>query len=316
MNLTYKILWIDNDLQSYIDNGEVKSVADFLSDRGFEPIIETVLDEANLDISLSKYDYDLIISDYNLENTTGDVVIENIRNTKHLDTEILFYTAQSSYKTKTEVKERLAFIERLTFQIGRETLLDKIEKVISLTLQKLIELNATRGLITAATSDLDVEIENIYNIVINLPVNESLQHKIAQIFKTDYKEVSKNLLNRCKSQRINHISDYLNYFALSDSFRKWDIVKELLKLHNFAGFDLDLFKQYKTDIIEIRNKFAHAKAEEIEGKIVLKSQLGKEDFEFDEAKCIEIRKKLISHKKNIAGLKNILNQTENKNILQ
>jgi DNA-binding response OmpR family regulator len=115
MNLSYKILWLDNDLQSYIDNGSVKSVEFFLSERGFEPIIEKVFDEKNLDITLSKYNYDLIISDYNLENTTGDIIIDDIRNVKRLDTEILFYTAQNSYKTKPEVKERLAFIERLTF---------------------------------------------------------------------------------------------------------------------------------------------------------------------------------------------------------
>ena len=302
MNLSYKILWIDNDLQSYIDNGSVKSVENFLSEKGFEPVVEKVFDEANLDNALSKHSYDLIISDYNLENTTGDVVIENIRNVKHLDTEILFYTAQSSYKTKPEVKEKLAFIERLTFQIGRDTLLDKIEKVIGLTIQKLLELNATRGLITAATSDLDVEIENAYNIIIDLPVENELQPKIAKIFQADYKEISKNHLKHCKSQRSNYISDYKGYFTLSDSFRKWNIVKELLKLHNFTNFDLDLFKRYKTEIIEIRNKFAHAKAEEKDGIMVLKGQFGKEDFEFDEVKCIEIRKNIIEHKKNISNL--------------
>lgn len=40
MKLEYKILWIDNDLQSYIDNGSVKDVEDFLIEKGFEPVIE------------------------------------------------------------------------------------------------------------------------------------------------------------------------------------------------------------------------------------------------------------------------------------
>lgn len=136
MKLEYKILWIDNDLESYIDNGSVSSIEHFLLERGFEPIIEKVFDETDLDLFIELHDYDLIISDFNLENTTGDLIIEEIRNTRHLDTEILFYTAQDSYKNKPEVKERLAFIERLTFQIGRDTLLNKIEKVIELTLKK------------------------------------------------------------------------------------------------------------------------------------------------------------------------------------
>jgi len=305
MNLNYKILWIDNDLQSYIDNGAVKTIEDFLSERGFEPIIEKVLNESDLDDVLAKHDYDLILSDYNLETTTGDIIIEKIRNEKRLDTEILFYTAQSSYKNKPEVKEKLAFIERLTFQIGRDTLLDKIESVITLTIKRLLELNATRGLITAATSDLDVEIERICEKIIDLRTDE-LKPKIAKIFERSYNEISKKHLNDCKKQRSNTYN-YKKYFTLLDSFRKWDILKELLKLHKFTNFDLDLFKQYNDDIITTRNKFAHAKAESKDGKIVLKGKSeNNKDFEFDEAKCIEIRKKLISHKKNIEALKNIL----------
>jgi CheY-like chemotaxis protein len=196
MKLEYNILWIDNDLKDYIDNGSIKDVEEILTVKGFEPNIELVFDEANLNEFIDKHDYDLIISDYNLENTTGDVIIERIRVEKQLDTEILFYTAQTenSFKNKEEVRNRLAFIERLTFQIGRDRLLDKIEKVINLTLKKLLELNATRGLITAATSHLDVEIEEIYYTLIDKPMNGDVKPKIEKIFRTDYKEIKKNLL--------------------------------------------------------------------------------------------------------------------------
>lgn len=204
MKLEYNILWIDNDLQDYIDNGSVADIEQILTDKGFEPSIEMVLDEATLDEIIDKHDYDLIISDYNLERTTGDVIIERIRVEKQLDTEILFYTAQTekSFKDKEEVRNRLAFIERLTFQIGRDTLLDKIERVINLTLKKLLELNATRGLITAATSHLDVEIEEIYYTLIDKPLNEGMNKELEKIFKTDYKEIKKNLIKKCKAQEI------------------------------------------------------------------------------------------------------------------
>jgi len=36
---------------------------------------------------------------------------------------------------------------------------------------------------------------------------------------------------------------------------------------------------------------------------VLKGQLGKDDFEFDTDACIQIRKNLINHKKNIETLR-------------
>lgn len=309
MKLEYNILWIDNDLKEYVYNGSIRDVEEILIEKGFEPNVEKVFDEANLDEFINKHDYDLIISDYNLENTTGDVIIENIRTQKKSDSEILFYTAQpeSSFKDKTQVMERLWMIDRLTFHIGRENLIDKIEKVINLTLKKLLELNATRGLITAATSHLDVEIEEIYYTLIDKPINGEDTPKIEKIFRTDYKEIKKNLIKRCKAQRDSHTADYRTYFSQSDAFRKWDLLKELISLRVPDGFNLDLFKKYYEEVIDIRNKFAHAKAVESGGRLVLKGHIEGKDFEFTEDSCIKIRQDLINHKRNIEALKKVIN---------
>lgn len=307
MKLDYNILWLDNDLQEYINNGDVESINDYLIDLGFEPNIVTVFDEAEIDKHLG-ISYDLIISDFNLNKENGDVIIYRLREEKKLDTEILFYSAKNNFIQDAEVRERLAFMERINIQIGRDNLLDKIEKVISLTIGKLLELNATRGLITAATSELDVEIEDIYYLLIENPVDEQTKLKVTKIFATDYKEVKKNYIKQCKIKRDNHTSDFKQYFSFSDSFRKYDILKELLKLKDFEGFDLGLFKKYREEVIDIRNKFAHAKAiTNSQGLPMLKGQFGKEDFEFTEENCIEIRKNLIDHKRNIEKLKQLLN---------
>jgi len=315
MNLDYKILWIDDNLQSYIDNNSVKSIEEFLSDRGFEPIIETVvdesdvIDESNKDNPLFRRDYDVIISDFNLLETNGDKVIRKIRDTWKIDADILLYSAKTDYKNDSNAQNNLAFIDRVTFHFGRETLLERIEELIELTLRKLLELNATRGLITAATSYLDVEIEHLFFLLIDLDGNKELKQKIENIFITDCKETEKYALKKCQAKRDCHTSDYKQYFSLSESFRKFDILKELLKLKNINGFDLNLFKQYGIDVIDVRNKFAHAKAEKIEGRMVLKGRDDTGGFEFDETKCIEIRKSLIAHKNNISALKKILSES-------
>lgn len=310
MRLDYNILWIDNDLPGYIERGEVADIETFLIESGFEPHIEKVFDEADLDQFIDKYEYDLIISDFNLENTTGGRVIERIRNEKQLDTEILFYTAQTENSKEFDDEVRgLAFVERLTFQLGRDRLMDKIERVISLTLKKLLELNATRGLITAATSELDVEIEEIYYTIISRPLDDNLKPRIEKIFRTDYKEIKKNLLKRCKGQRDSHTTDYVMYFSQSDAFRKWDLLKELISLNVPDGFNLELFKEYYKEVIKIRNQFAHAKAIDDNGTLKLKGQIEGEDFEFTEVSCVEIRRNLINHKRNIETLKNIINNS-------
>lgn len=306
MKLEYNILWLDNDLEEYIKTGDVNSINEYLIELGFEPNIVTVFDEADIDQYLN-INYDLIISDFNLNNENGDVIIYRLREEKRLDTEILFYSAKTNFVEDKEVKERLAFMERINIQIGRDNLLDKIEKVIGLTIEKLLELNATRGLITSATSDLDAEIEELFNSIIKIHFADELKFKIEKIFKTDYKEIKKNLLNKCKSQRDTHSADFTTYFSQSDSFRKWNILKKLINLNVPVGFDLDLFKNYKTEVIDIRNKFAHAKSEEINGKMFLRGQFGKEGFQFDKDACIQIRKKLIKHKRNFENLKLNLN---------
>ena len=308
MKLEYKILWIENE-EDFVDSS-IPKVKEILTERGFEPTITKVVDETQIDNYLNVC-YDLIISDFQLNDDenggkNGAEVIYELRNERKLDTEILFYSDKVNFLEDNSIKEKLAFMERINIQQGRNTLLDKIEKVIELTLKKLLELNATRGLITAATSELDVEIVEIYYQLIEFPVDKETKHKIEIIFKTDYNEIKKNYLKQCKAKRDNHTSDFKQYFYLSDAFRKYDILKELLKLHTFNGFDLDLFKKYGQEIISVRNKFAHAKAIDDNGTLKLKGQVSGQDFEFTEDSCLEIRKNLIAHKRNIENLKQAL----------
>jgi CheY-like chemotaxis protein len=319
MKLKYAILWIDNELQSYIDNGDVDSIKKFLIDYGFEPVIETVFDEAKLDEYIFLHEYDLIISDYKLEETTGDEVIKKIRD-KGLDTEIIFYTSQDSYMKNDAVKKRLAFVERLFFQVGRDGLMNKIEKVINLTLKKLLEINATRGLIVSETSDLDVEIEEIYYMIINMIEKNisnnqevaKLKEAIHKILASDANQVGEDLKKNIASQE-KYIceADYKTYFDKRDSYRKWKILQKIIALdmgNILQNFDINLFKKYQKDVIEVRNKFAHAKLIELDGKTFLKGRSEGQDFEFNYDSCIRIRQNLILHKTNIQNLKrSILN---------
>lgn len=305
MKLDYNILWLDNDLKDYIKNGDVESIKEFLIELGFEPNIVTVFDEAELDKYLD-ISYDLIISDFNLNKENGDIIIYRLREEKRLDTEILFYSAKTNFVQDLEVKERLAFMERINIQVGRDSLLDKIEKVIELTVRKLFELNATRGLITAATSDLDVEIEEIVMQLV-------LHHKISD---DDLKQIVTDKAHAPLQKRLetfwDKYNDFQSYFPKIDAVKKWEIFRDLLKplkaQHEIKSF-LDSNKTYQVQVIDIRNKFAHAKAYDDNGKLKLIGQIEGEDFEFTEDSCVEIRRNLINHKRNIETLKKLLNNS-------
>ncbi len=304
MKLEYNILWIDNDIADYIANGEVGNIKSYLEDLGFEPQIETVEDEADLEDYLYLHKYDLIISDFNLNATTGDKIIEKIREEKGFSTEILFYTAKSNFRNDPEVKERLAFMDRITFHSNRDTFLDKAEKLIKLTLDKLLELNATRGLITAATSDLDVEIEKIVMQLI-----EKQQKSEDELNAIVTAKVHTPMKNKFETFWEKYTT-FKVYFHKIDAVKKWEIFRDLLKPMK-SDADISVFleqnKSYQDQVIKIRNQFAHAQSIHDNGMLKLKGQMEGQDFEFTEDSCVEIRKNLINHKRNIEALKNILN---------
>lgn len=305
MKLDYNILWLDNDLKDYITNGDVNSIKDFLQDLGFEPNIVTVFDETELEKHLD-ISYDLIISDFNLNKENGDVIIYRLREERKLDTEILFYSAKTNFVQDAAVKERLAFMERINIQIGRDSLLDKIEKVIELTVRKLFELNATRGLITAATSELDVEIETLSIAILRnyLKKSEDDLNSIVEFYVKDF--LTKNPE---KFMERHHKVGFDSSFKFIEANRKWSIFRDSLKefcksnsADEILKF-LEFNKTYFEDVIKVRNKFAHSKAERDGDKVILKGQIEGEDFEFDTEKCIGIRKRLIDHKREIENLK-------------
>jgi CheY-like chemotaxis protein len=302
MQLPYNILWIDNDLSDYIERGQIERLKVHILDLGFEPNIITNTERSSIATNLTKARYDLIISDYDLgeeiEAHNGIEVVNNIREQDYL-TEILFYTGNSRKNIEEDLRNELKNIDRITIHLGRETLLERIETLIELTVQKLLEIDATRGLITSITSTLDVYMEIIaHKLLDNILMADKNIPAIQKTYISDYRETKKSAIKQCISQRDIHQSDFKQYYSNSVAYRKWYLLKQFLKTSCPKGFDVDLFGQYFEEVINVRNRFAHAKSEEIDGVIVLKGQLGKEDFQFDKQACIQIRKNLILHKKN------------------
>ena len=300
MQLHYNILWIDNDISEYIERGQIKKLESYLSELGFIPYINPIEDDNDIDKALIETKFDLIISDYQLDNTTGDKVIEHIRQEKFM-TEILFYSSRINFKKDPEIKETLAFLDRVSFHFGRDNLLDKIEQLISLTLDKLLELNATRGLITAATSELDVTLEDITLHILNEYFSDSSEKKetIIKDHITYLEESAEEF-----QKKYNNIG-FENSFKGFTAFKKWRIFRGLLKELSRTSLNqtsisafLKENSTYQQEVIEIRNKFAHAKEENVDGKKYLKGQHNKADFQFDSDACIKIRKDIIQHKLN------------------
>jgi hypothetical protein len=305
MQLHYNIIWIDDEMQKLKDAGDLEQINEYIRDIGFTPLIIPLEDGRTINDYLDKHKFDLIISDYNIdEGHHGDTIIKELRSRKIFN-EVLFYSSQSNLQA---IAEKLLGYDRISFHSGRRGLTEKIEALISLSVSKLLELNATRGLVTAQTSELDVIMEDL---VMDLVYNKlKLPQDAIDKIITDYVD------DFLKKSPIGFLKKY-QQFGFEQSFhrieagRKWSIFRALLK--EVKTPDVSAFlsnnKKYGEEVIDIRNKFAHAKAIIKDEKIYLAGFGPRgEPFEFDESQCISIRKNLIEHRENFNTLTQLLSE--------
>jgi hypothetical protein len=300
MQLHYNIIWIDDEIKKFEEVGDLNRIIEYLKDLGFTPFILSLTDGKEIETYFSNNKFDLILSDFSIEDGHhGDDIIKAIRN-NNIFTEVLFYTSQQN--ELENIAKKLLTVDRISFHSGRRGLLDKIENLISLSVAKLLELNATRGLITAETSELDVTIETIVmNLVFDkLKLDQAKLDEIINFYVDDFLRKSPDSFMKKYSE-----VGFKSWFHRIEANRKWGIFRDLLNTNPTEEVKqfLQQNKTYGDDVIAVRNKFAHSKAINKEQKLYL-AGFGPDGnpFEFDEVECISIRKKLIEHRENFNEL--------------
>ena len=112
MKITYNILWLDDAIDEFQEDGFIDEINKYLEGEGFIPYIRTV-SKVNEFLQYLSDKYDLILMDYNIEDgKNGADLITDIRN-KNIFTEILFYTAQKEWKTPDRI-DRISFLQTST----------------------------------------------------------------------------------------------------------------------------------------------------------------------------------------------------------
>lgn len=291
MKLEYKILWLDDQIQDFIDDEMIQEVEDYLIEQGFKPTIVTVSKSSDFFKTLDD-SFDLLLTDYHLNDINGDEVIKKIRSQDYsVMSEVLFYTAKADLKDTDKIN-RVSFLETNTL-LGdhRELVLKAAKNLIGLTLKKFQNIVAMRGMIMHETSSLDVEMENILQKIIS---KSESSEDIISIIKQKYKKSNEDFNKRIdKATEANLILK-----IIGASHRQRAILRNLDN-----GKEKTVMTDYENQIISLRNKFAHAILEKDKnGKDIFKNN--QEDISFDEALCKVIRKNITKHKVNL----DILNQ--------
>lgn len=303
MKINYYILWVEDDDSWFSTTSELLN--ETILELGFQPVIsrKKSLDEVTAELAKSGLqNYDILLIDFKLRNSkNGDSIIDNIRD-NNIFTDIIFYSSDKQIIIDS-IKEHLF---EGVYHSDRNELEDKFEKVFKTTIKKVEEINSMRGLIVGETSELDALIEEHLETYTKSPYidNFGLQ-----------KFVNEKVFQKLDG-KLAYLKQIFSEEGISgllpnlEAIRKWELLRGILKANkshkSFIPEFIKLNASYQNEVIEIRNKFAHAQVitNEESGKEVLKSQIGANHYEFDENSFKEIRENLIKHRDALENLKN------------
>lgn len=307
MKLNYKILWIDDQIEDYIDMGIKSELESFVDSLGFISLVECFENGNLAEESIKSVKYDLILSDYNIEgaNEQGDVLIQNIRD-GGVFTEVLFYSAQPDFDliAKNLYRDRVSFFSL----IGDESFKgfkDKAFRLIEHTVSKLQELNNIRGLVMAETSELDNSVEEILFSYLSKDNEKAaiLKKYICDIIL----ESSKSNLKRAEKFSEQDISAMVKS-RLFDADKKCRAVNKLIEILEIKEEPfISFYNNYKEDVLDTRNDLAHAKSDIIDGieYLIISKKDGDHPIKFNQEQCILIRKNLRKHNEILKTIREI-----------
>lgn len=288
MTLDYKVLWFEDTPTWY--EAILPDISDFLTENGFTLVPNRQESGSELEKIIEDDDYDLILIDYNLlDNEKGDILIQKIRDLK-VYTDIVFYS-QHGEKIVRDVAKEKGLDGVFCASRDQDEFLEKVFKVITTTIKKVVDLNNMRGLVMAYTGELDIKMaEVIIQLLQNFSSQYADKHK-----ETIKKKFIESLEDRIKSmKKLDTQNDSDKLVKKIESYHKWRAVLRLCSENEELKEFEPILSDYETAIIVKRNILAHI-CEEIDenGNKILRSTLpGHEEYTFNEAEAIQIRNDL------------------------
>lgn len=296
MKLDYNILWVDDRIKERPFQKILAETKEFLLEQYFNcNIIEAEDYNEFVKIFSIKKEFDIIITDYSLdEGTFGNQVIDFIRNSQHNFTEIFFYSANSDLKDiKLYSNNRITFFQ-LTGGDYKE-LENEILEVINQTIKKFQNIVAMRGMIMNEVSSLDAQMLEIVENYISKTEHQKIIDRVLDELISFHSE------KLDKSQRYkknNNFNKVLSEPILFSSSQRASAIEEIADSIGVPNF----IKEFRINIIKVRNEFAHAVFVKDEGTGREYFIDKKDGIDFNEDKCRDIRKNINIHKENLENL--------------
>lgn len=301
MKLDYKIIWVEDKIDTKPFLSLKESINKHLEDEFFNVSIETAEDFEEFKKKYEENEtFDLIITDLNLNESHGSEVIDYVRDEKHILTEIFFYSANSALSSTELINNsRITFHQMDEANAYRE-LGSSIIELINLTIYKFQQIVTMRGMIMQETSSLDLKMENIVKSQLK---NPELSESILPVLESLFDNILANASEKFNKAKARKAKDILRDNILFNSSQKIFALGEILNILEEENFSED----YTNEIILIRNQFAHAELIiDDEGKKYFKVK--GEDVYFDEELCRDIRRNINKHSLNISKIEQKITQ--------
>ena len=164
MNLSYRILWIEDDSE-FIDSFDTEAIEKHVIDQGFDPSIELRTTPEQIGEAVDGTKYDLLIVDYNIAegDLHGSDVIRQVRDSG-CPTEVLFYSNNGAAELRKIAADKE--LEGVFFSgRDRDQLLRKITSVFDLTVRKVIDVENMRGIVMSGVAELDHLVTDVIRAV-------------------------------------------------------------------------------------------------------------------------------------------------------
>lgn len=265
MNTFFKILWFEDEVTWY--NMEKIRINAILQQHYLTPqIVRKNGDDFDIN-DLTGNDYDLIMMDYKLaEGTTGDTVVTAIRKNNIL-TDILFYSSEE-HNMLAAISEGMPSIDGVYLTKRDYTVFtQKAESLINKIVKRSEDIVNLRGFVLDGSSDFEVRIREILNIVWNKfteeeqkILEEAVQKTIKRNDVRDQKTKEKVLeTNPTFPAAVNNI----HFFSHSDRLYLLEkAIKILLEKYGLSSEkEFASFKSsYEKEISNYRNALGHRKS--------------------------------------------------------
>lgn len=294
MNIVFRVLWFEDEV-SWRPSSERK-MKEIIEQHNLLPEITWKKgDENDIEDELKK-DYDLILMDYELRGTTGNILIKKLR---QLDiyTDVLFYSISINNMVKAlynidESNHSVEPVDGIYFSDRkREELYPKLQRVVDKIVRRMQDIVNLRGVVLDNVSGFEDQMQNILSLVINKFTDKQLENldkyakkELIMPAREDYVRKMEVIENDAHVLRaIVKTPDYI-----LDSYKKARLFGRIIKILKMEyGIVLDekynkFAEVYNNEIIKYRNALGHAMRSNSNNREIYIGEVDGEPITFNE----------------------------------